>query len=338
MGRVNTNLDSAASLQGVMEMAGLMACSIHCASGALTWIATPRSLGIDPNHCQDLSAFLSLVADKDRPRLRETLDVSRSDRGKFDDSFLLSVGEERPRLIRMRGGYARDAQDAETILCILEGLGETSEGKGRTAGADGAAEQLKRGLAEAHHRVKNSLQNILSLLNLQTRNGGTLSAEQVKKLTSVIHGVAVLHDLLNERMRESADSTQIDVSRVLERVYALAVRSTKGRTFECSFDSCVVTPRQASSLNVIFNELLQNALLFGSGKTNVTLRNEGERALLTVKSQGPLFPKDFEDGLPATSGLGMVKMLAKADLGSQPVFRNEDDEMACVEIVFPLCS
>lgn len=144
--------------------------------------------------------------------------------------------------------------------------------------------RLRAGIAEAHHRIKNSLQNVISLINLQFRKAGQLAESDVQKLSAHIHGLAVLHDLLVAQARAGQPMETVPVERIFERLSSILARGGNEERVVMiePLDSCRVAPRQAASLGIVFNEVLSNALKHGSGRVEIQLENDGVSGNLVV--------------------------------------------------------
>lgn len=196
--------------------------------------------------------------------------------------------------------------------------------------------KLQDSVGEAHHRVKNSLQNVISLLNLQSRKTGTLSAEQIRKLSSHVHGLAVLHDLLRANPQSGVPVSAIPIDRVFERLTSVLVAPEDATRVETSFESAYVAPRRASSLAVVFIELVSNALKHGKGQVRVILETQGESALFRVENEGSRFPEDFSLSSSSRGGLALLRLLCTTDLEAEPFFENSADGWARVAVTFSL--
>jgi two-component sensor histidine kinase len=196
---------------------------------------------------------------------------------------------------------------------------------------------LRAGIAEAHHRIKNSLQNVISLINLQFRKAGQLGEEDVQKLSAHIHGLAVLHDLLVAQARAGQSMESVPVERIFERLGSILARGGNEDRIVMSetFESCRVAPRQAASLGIVFNEIVSNAIKHGSGRIEIQLENDGISGILVVRNEGSTFSEHFSVEKSSKAGLALIQLLSSADLGSEPQFRTVHG-MAEVSIRFPL--
>lgn len=183
-------------------------------------------------------------------------------------------------------------------------------------------DEMRRGLEmkstllqEMHHRVKNNLQMMASLLRLQMRR--TKSQEAADTLTEThaqIESLGAAHDLLS---RESFGQTT--VQEIARRVADIAVADLLPRDkrvrVEILDGSVPVGSQSATLVALVLNELICNAILHGlekreSGRVGITAHRtapEGgteETAVIEVEDDGDGLPEGFTLG--ANSGLGLT--------------------------------
>lgn len=140
----------------------------------------------------------------------------------------------------------------------------------------------------AHHQIGNSLQSVASLLALESRAAppeaaGVLS-EAARRVRAVMH--------LHQRLQEVAGA-EVRLDDLLGDVCRdLAGLDAADRDAELRLDlhSCLAGSRTAAALAMITAELVGNALEHGlaqrSGVVHVSLRPDGQTAILTVSDDG----------------------------------------------------
>lgn len=159
---------------------------------------------------------------------------------------------------------------------------------------------------EVHHRVKNNLQTVASLLRLRASAGDPQRAlsESVDRILSI----AEVHDLLTES-REG----DVDLADLLQRVAPLLGHGLGARPAEEDLAHVTAPGDAATAVAVIFSELYANALEHGGGSARVTLRHDGAMVEMCVADSGPGLPPDFD---PERSlGLTIARSLAADQLG-----------------------
>jgi PAS domain S-box-containing protein len=173
-------------------------------------------------------------------------------------------------------------------------------------------------LKEIHHRVKNNLQVISSLLYLQSNSisdHGTM--QRLQESQSRVKSIALIH----EKLYRSTDLENLDFAE-----YVCDLVSELQRTYQTYHQSVTVQTEIAEvrlgidtavPCGLIINELVSNALKHGfppgrGGQVAVTLRPAAERTyLLTVRDNGVGFPRGFDWRQSKSLGLNLVCDLTK---------------------------
>src|SRR6188474_3326595 len=144
---------------------------------------------------------------------------------------------------------------------------------------------------EIHHRVKNNLQTVASLLRLQSRAPGTDAEKALADSVNRILAIAAVHEVLTERRDED-----VDLGELVERLRAMLVQGLGGgKTVEADVESILLHGGRATALALVFSELLQNALEHGGDEVRVELGRDDGQVRLTVADDG-LWPDTVEDG------------------------------------------
>jgi two-component sensor histidine kinase len=172
-------------------------------------------------------------------------------------------------------------------------------------------------LQEIHHRVKNNLQVIASLLSLQadatevpeTRAALAESQNRVKSM-------ALLHQLLYEHQ----DFARVDLGKYLRQLAQLALASADTRRIAVEFDLAPLKLdlQRAVPCGLLVNELLSNACKYAfpegrAGTLRLELRAPGEdgMAMLAISDDGVGLPAGVEIGQTKSLGLQLVPLLAE---------------------------
>ena len=193
--------------------------------------------------------------------------------------------------------------------------------------ADRLIVSMDASIREIHHRVKNNLQTVSSLLRLQGRRLASAEAKAaIDESVRRIRSIALVHEILSQ---EGGD--QVVFSDVVQPIVAMVEQTLtsperpvrvrlvgKGPT---------VPAAKASSLAVITTELLQNAVEHGfppgspGGQIVVELLNSPHELIIRVHDDGvglaPDFNLDNADGL----GLTIAKTLASGELRANLTMR-----------------
>jgi two-component sensor histidine kinase len=144
---------------------------------------------------------------------------------------------------------------------------------------------------EMHHRVKNNLQNVVMLLQLQLHDDRVVSTQDVlRESISRIQSIAAVHDAM------AHDGFRlVNVREVLQNVATLTrsnmVRPDLALNIVVDGDSCRMSSKTATALTLCVNELIANALEHAfvgcnSGEIRATLVDLGGSVEVTVKDNG----------------------------------------------------
>ncbi len=285
--------------------------------------------------------FMPNVYDEDRDALLEVIEQARLERSVLEHEFRILRADQTLRWILARGRFYYDRDGAPARMAgIVVDISERKESQARLEQSymqiQSLNDRLQLSVAETHHRVKNSLQGVISLVNLQLHSKGILTGDDVKKIISHVQGVASLHDVLSENSKVDGLATTISLDILFRKLLSLLTKNYVGRSIRSELDQCTVSAKQGATLSVVLNELVSNALKHGSGPIYIKLRNEGEKGTLLVQNEGSQFPENFRAEETTRTGLLLLSMLCRTDLGHEPEFRNLPGNCADVCITFPI--
>ncbi|PWU18164.1 MAG: hypothetical protein C5B48_15070 [Candidatus Rokuibacteriota bacterium] len=162
---------------------------------------------------------------------------------------------------------------------------------------------------EIHHRVKNNLQTVASLLRLQARGADRVDPRKaLDDSVDRILAIAAVHEVLTERRDDD-----VDLGELLERLRAMLVQGlADGKSVEAKFEQDVsLQGNRATALALVFSELFQNALEHGGRHVSVELARRNGDILLAVSDDGP---GRVDEPLEGT-GLSIVRALVRDELG-----------------------
>lgn len=198
-------------------------------------------------------------------------------------------------------------------------------------------QRLQRAMGETHHRIKNSLQVITALVDLQShRSEGNVSASDLQRLTQHVKGLAAIHDLLTLQSKETPLSTEISIHAALANLISTMQPMLADREIALHADPASLPVRLATGLTVLVNELLLNAIKHGRGGVFLTFTVAGDRGRLQIEDEGPGFPPDFDPVTSQNTGMELITSLAQWDLAGSVVYGNRPEGGACVTVEFPL--
>ena len=190
-----------------------------------------------------------------------------------------------------------------------------------------------------HHRVKNNMQTIASLLRLQSRR--TDSDEVRRALQEGINrilSVAVIHEFLahqEARVINIRDVSQRIVSQVQEGI----LDHERSIHLNLEGPNIYLPTQPATVCALVINELLQNALEHGynrqqGGTVTVRLQDDGQQVTIAVDDDGVGLPEEFDLSQTSSLGLQIVRTLAEGDLKGSFALHGRDKGVSAL-VTFP---
>jgi two-component sensor histidine kinase len=191
-------------------------------------------------------------------------------------------------------------------------------------------------LKEIHHRVKNNMQVISSLLFLQMQHvkdprDVDLFAESQKR----IQAMALVHEELYGSNDLSSVNMREYVPRLVERV---AAGSAVPVTTQCSVEEIRLPITRSIPCGLLLNELVMNSVKHAchgrsACRVEVRLARRGGDLVLSVEDDGPGLPPGFDMNVSETLGMTLVSSLA-AQLGGRVEAENTSAG-ALFRLIFP---
>jgi PAS domain S-box-containing protein len=198
---------------------------------------------------------------------------------------------------------------------------------------------LQRAMTETHHRIKNNLQVISAMIDMQAMDYEAEQAvplDQFIRLKTHIRMLAVVHDLLTQSVKEQEDAQRVSVKQVLERLILMLQESAWISDVTFEVEEALIPTKQCVSVALIVNELVSNAQKHGRGMAHVTLRVEADRAVLEVADNGPGFPPCFDPARAANTGLELIQAVVRTDLAGDIAFENGPQGGALVRVTLSI--
>lgn len=197
-------------------------------------------------------------------------------------------------------------------------------------------------IKEIHHRVKNNLQTIASLLRMQMRRTDSDEAKAVlKESLNRILSISLVHETLSHHEEECIDIA--DISKKLLELLTHSLVSAECQV-ETAFsgESLFLPSDEATSLALVLNELITNAITHGfegkdQGHLSLAIEKTSRRCTITVSDDGIGMEKKPEDYHKRKHlGLEIVRTLIEKDLKGTITFTNGKPTGTIVTIQFPI--
>jgi len=190
-----------------------------------------------------------------------------------------------------------------------------------------AEEQIKASLKEKNtlideinHRVKNNLNVITSLLNLQAKSiDDDRTKDILKDSQNRIYAMAAIHETLHG----SENLSEIDLKKYLFKITTSIFQSSSVDPskvkLKTDIEEMPISINQASPLGLTINELISNSLKYAfpedrTGEITVTMKNLDKQLELIVKDDGVGIPEELDWKNSKSLGLKLVRTLVENQL------------------------
>jgi two-component sensor histidine kinase len=175
-------------------------------------------------------------------------------------------------------------------------------------------------IREIHHRVKNNLQTVSSLLRLQGRRMESIEAKAaIEESVRRIRSIALVHEILARKGGDDVSFGEV-VRPIVSMVEQALVAPDRPISFSVVGDGPTLPATTVSSLAVILTELLQNAVEHGyppgssGGRVVVELETAPHELVVRVHDDGVGLRDDFDLETQTGLGLTIVRTLASGEL------------------------
>jgi PAS domain S-box-containing protein len=321
-------------------------------TGELRWDARCKALfGLPPDfEGIHYDVFLAGLHPEDRDRVHQAVRqaLEPAGDGEYDIEYrTMGIEDGIERWVRATGevlfgdvnGERRAVRFIGTILDITDRKQAEAEILELNA-------RLQRAMAESHHRIKNNLQVLAALVDMQRMNSGaTVPVAELERLSQHIRTLASLHDQLTLDTKSGAESLDtISLKTALEKLAPMLQTTAGGRSIVLCAEEARLPLKQAGPFSMLVNELVSNAIKHGKGEIEVTLAvvpgtadaENASRARLAVSDDGPGFPPDFDPRAAANTGLELIESMGRLDLNGDVTFENRPGGGARVHVTFPV--
>ena len=174
---------------------------------------------------------------------------------------------------------------------------------------------------EIHHRVKNNLQTVASLLRVQARAEHVDARKSLQDSVNRILAIAAVHEVLTEHREDD-----VDLGELVDRLRAMLVQGlVAGKTVSSELEPVSLAGQRATAVALVFTELFQNALEHGGNAVGITLARHADEVELAIVDDGAGL-----DGAPRGTGLSIVEALVRDELGGSFDLRSANGTTATV--------
>jgi len=189
-------------------------------------------------------------------------------------------------------------------------------------------------LKEVYHRVKNNLQVITSLLNLQSGQSDSAEVKSALQASrSRVHSMSLVHEQLYRSDSLRYISIKKYLNSIVAHLFGLYSSGNRNVTYEVFSDEINMTVNQVIPCGLIVTELVSNSFKYAfkdlkEGRVIVQLqKHEDNCATLEISDNGNGLPKDFDPANSRSLGLKLVDSLSR-QLGGKLVTELENSKFS----------
>ncbi|MEI7812367.1 MAG: histidine kinase dimerization/phosphoacceptor domain -containing protein [Ignavibacteria bacterium] len=251
----------------------------------------------------------------------------------YENTFIL---ESRPRWVEVNYSPIINADGEITSIAVLSF--DITEHKLAEEKIKNLLAEKELILIEVHHRIRNNMNTITSLLSLQS---GTLedpvAIEALEDAASRIRSVMVLYNKLYQFAGYTAMSVLDYLPSLIDEIMADFSNSTSVQT-EKKIDDFVLSARKLQPLGIIINEILTNIIKHAftdkpDGLIVISAFLNGNIASIVVQNNGNSMPESVDFDNPDNFGMALVGILTEQLEGS---IRIERENGTRVVLEFPV--
>lgn len=295
-----------------------------------------RIFEIDRDRCgASYELFLEVVHPDDRDLVNRTFQGSVRDRAPYSIAHRLLMADGRIKHVQELGETSYDEAGRP-----VKSFGTVQDITSQKAVEEQVAASLREKetlLREIHHRVKNNLQVISSLLYFQAKKmrdpeGLAALRDGQDRLRSMI--------LVHEKLYRSRDLANIDfgdyVRTLTEQTLESHASLRRKVAVEVDAQQVLLPIEIALPCGMILNELLTNIAKYAfpgdrTGRVTVSSRSGGDRLTMAVQDTGAGLPADLDVSVPQTFGLQLVRNLAQ-QLGGTVVIERAGGTKVTIDV------
>lgn len=279
--------------------------------------------------------WLAAIHEEDREYVRELWAKSLASRQTFECEY---------RVRHRNGGFRFTAARATPVVDengdVREWIGantDITERLKHLREIEDLNGRLKRSIQETHHRVKNNLQIISALAELQIEDSQEyVPVTAISRIGQHTRNLAAIHDILTQQAKADGPTDFISARSVIDELIPLLQATSGGRKIHCQVAVIRLPVRAGTSLALLISEMVSNAVKHAKSDITLDLTVEGDEVRLEICDDGPGFPPDFDWKTSANTGLDLIASAANHDLRGEVIYGNRDQGGARVIVKFLL--
>ncbi len=260
--------------------------------------------------------------------------IAASDSARGEITFTVEDGSKIHTIVSI----SRLPQEVEGYYSVVvTDLTEMESLRRNQVEIQGLNEQLRRSMRETHHRVKNNLQIIAALVDLEVAEAGaTIATSKLRRIALHAQALGAVHDLITRDVGVIGEAMYVSCKDVLETLVGLLRKNGTSHHFELQIEDLQLTAKQGSSLALVVGEIITNAMKYGRDLIKITLKVNGQTANILISDDGDGFPNEFDVKKSGSTGLDLVEQVARWDLSGTVSYHSLPQGGASVMIQMPI--
>jgi PAS domain S-box-containing protein len=286
------------------------------------FIGMPLQALFPPQTFDKMNAILHEVFEKGKPQ-RVEIEIPLLSSHLWHDSYIVPMQDKEGNISSLLG-ISRDITERKKAEEQLKRFSEELEMQVavRTEALNKSLHEKEILIKEVHHRVKNNMQIITSLLNLQARTiDDPVVLKTIKDSQSRIKAMALVH----ERLYRSGDISSINLKDYIQflakELFSFYGIKPQHIRFTINAPAIKVNIDTAIPLGLIVNELISNAIKYAfpmerKGEIVIDITKDKNKISLVVRDNGVGIPADFDWRNAKSLGLRLIISLVEQLLGT----------------------
>lgn len=312
---VTENVKTREKLERTYELAKIGTWELNLITNELSWSRYVRELHEVPDNFEpDLNSALGFYKKgRNRRLIQEAVEEAIESGKRFDLELEVISAKGNHRWIRATGQAEHADGRSIRVFGVTQDISERMQARAAMAESLQEKETL---LSEIHHRVKNNLAIVSSLMELQSMN-----AEDERLQTQLMEGILRIKSMagIHEQLYQEGSYSRIKLSdslKLLTKNVINALSKEAEANLQFDMDEVEAGLVQAVPCSLLVNEVVTNSVkhAFGSQSENrlsVTLKESGEQIRLTVIDNGPGLPDHFLPEEATSMGMQLIRVLTE---------------------------
>jgi len=250
--------------------------------------------------------------------------------------------------VKKKNGEYIWANNKRTLLRDLDGkpkyiignVRDISERKKYVDALDKSLKEKEMLLSEIHHRVKNNLSIVSSLIELQKGTRDEITEADLKEIQDRIRSIALVHEKLYQAETLADVDLSVYIKDLLKMIDSSLGSKQKNVEIVSDLDAIQIDNKKAVPVGLLINELVNNCYKYAfldkeSGEIHISLKRQDQDVVLKVEDNGAGLPANFEEKSMESLGMTLVRAFTRQLKGDLD-FRSENGTKFTIRFELPV--